>query len=203
MDIAHIRKNYSERSTEGLAELLGELSSLREDAIFALKDELISRNDEDGVQQIDDYLASSVEEFTTDDAKEYVLSELANGQSLDVIRLELIERGINIFDIVNDDENLETEAMLYMTELKEQGASTDEVRERLNEEFVVVDGKEGELLKSLKRNGNINIFFGILLLIIGSVLLMGHLYLGRLPVTSLILIVLGIWRLSRGFKQRK
>ena len=204
MDINLIKQNYSERSLEGLKILLDEIDTLREDVIPVLRDEFIKRNDAESVEKIEHFLASSnqTQFFSNEDAKEYIRTELANGQSMDILKLELKERGINIFEIINEDENLETDAIQYMTNLKEQGVKNRDLQEHLDKEFEVVEGKEDELLKSLKRNGTINILFGILLLIIGCILFMGHLYLGRLPITSLLMIGLGIWRLSRGIKQR-
>lgn len=204
MDLTVIAKNYADRSDAGLRLLLGELDTLRKDAIPVLRDEFQRRNDIESVERIDSFLNKKDDEvYTEAEAQKFLDEKLGEGVPVDEIKQELAERGINIFNIMEVDQADEEAAYQALERNKKAGKNTAESLELIDADFIITEEKKEELSKKVKRRGIFNVILGSLLILSAVFSFFARLYLGQVSVTSAIFLVMGIWRLNEGVKQLK
>mgnify|MGYP006936240042 FL=1 len=136
--------------------------------------------------------------------QEHVKERIQEGESIESIKLDLRENGVDIFAILNENDNLKESAFEYMTYLKKEGFEEEEIAEKL-EENLAIDKRDSEMLKvQIKNSGKQNLTIGYTLAILGSVFILLTLSsTGGFPISAVILIVLGVWRIYVGYERLK
>ncbi|MDX9855083.1 MAG: hypothetical protein RBS81_14970 [Tenuifilaceae bacterium] len=208
-----IEAYYQGVSNEKLLQIAQRPQDLRLDAIPLLQKELLGRGMNAEALLITDFLVGvkkdeparpNYAEMSLYEMQEHVKERLQDGESIESIKLDLRENGVDIFAILNENDNLKESAFEYMTYLKKEGFEEEEIAEKL-EENLAIDKSDSEMLKvQIKNSGKQNLTIGYTLAILGSVFILLTLSsTGGFPISAVILIVLGVWRIYVGYERLK
>lgn len=208
-----IEAYYQGVSNEKLLQIAQRPQDLRLDAIPLLQKELLGRGMNAEALLITDFLVSvkkdeserpNYAEMSLYEMQEHVKERIQEGESIESIKLDLRENGVDIFAILNENDNLKESAFEYMTYLKKEGFEEEEIAEKL-EENLAIDKSDSEMLKvQIKNSGKQNLTIGYTLAILGSVFILLTLSsTGGFPISAVILIVLGVWRIYVGYERLK
>lgn len=206
-----IEAYYQGVSNEKLLQIAQRPQDLRLDAIPLLQKELLGRGMNAEALLITDFLVGvkkdeperpNYAEMSLYEMQEHVKERLQDGESIESIKLDLRENGVDIFAILNENDNLKESAFEYMTYLKKEGFEEEEIAEKL-EENLAIDKRDSEMLKvQIKNSGKQNLTIGYTLAILGSVFILLTLSsTGGFPISAVILIVLGVWRIYVGYER--
>lgn len=208
-----IEAYYQGVSNEKLLQIAQRPQDLRLDAIPLLQKELLGRGMNAEALLITDFLVGvkkdeserpNYAEMSLYEMQEHVKERIQEGESIESIKLDLRENGVDIFAILNENDNLKESAFEYMTYLKKEGFEEEEIAEKL-EENLAIDKSDSEMLKvQIKNSGKQNLTIGYTLAILGSVFILLTLSsTGGFPISAVILIVLGVWRIYVGYERLK
>ncbi len=208
-----IEAYYQGVSNEKLLQIAQRPQDLRLDAIPLLQKELLGRGMNAEALLITDFLVGvkkdeperpNYAEMSLYEMQEHVKERIQEGESIESIKLDLRENGVDIFAILNENDNLKESAFEYMTYLKKEGFEEEEIAEKL-EENLAIDKRDSEMLKvQIKNSGKQNLTIGYTLAILGSVFILLTLSsTGGFPISAVILIVLGVWRIYVGYERLK
>ncbi|KAF5071301.1 hypothetical protein DSECCO2_213650 [anaerobic digester metagenome] len=208
-----IEAYYQGVSKEKLLQIAQRPQDLRLDAIPLLQKELLGRGMNAEALLITDFLVGvkkdeperlNYAEMSLYEMQEHVKERIQEGESIESIKLDLRENGVDIFAILNENDNLKESAFEYMTYLKKEGFEEEEIAEKL-EENLAIDKRDSEMLKvQIKNSGKQNLTIGYTLAILGSVFILLTLSsTGGFPISAVILIVLGVWRIYVGYERLK
>ena len=208
-----IEAYYQGVSNEKLLQIAQRPQDLRLDAIPLLQKELLGRGMNAEALLITDFLVGvkkdeperpNYAEMSLYEMQEHVKERIQEGESIESIKLDLRENGVDIFAILNENDNLKESAFEYMTYLKKEGFEEEEIAEKL-EENLSIDKRDREMLKvQIKNSGKQNLTIGYTLAILGSVFILLTLSsTGGFPISAVILIVLGVWRIYVGYERLK
>lgn len=208
MDISEIKKKYADRTLFGLKEILNDLDGLRLDAVTALRDEFVKRDEMESAEQVNIFLKASTEaEVSIDErhsqARQFIKDELEKGQSIQVIKLELMDQGINIFDIINREGDLELEIIEEVTKAKFENKSNKEISEQLDANYQITPETHIEIQKKIRRKGSFNMIFGILAILIGGIAVLSFFVGKKLLPSGFFILSVGIFFTTRGIVQRR
>lgn len=206
-----IEAYYQGVSNEKLLQIAQRPQDLRLDAIPLLQKELLGRGMNAEALLITDFLVGvkkdeperpNYAEMSLYEMQEHVKERIQEGESIESIKLDLRENGVDIFAILNENDNLKESAFEYMTYLKKEGFEEEEIAEKL-EENLAIDKRDSEMLKvQIKNSGKQNLTIGYTLAILGSVFILLTLNsTGGFPISAVILIVLGVWRIYVGYER--
>ena len=206
-----IEAYYQGVSNEKLLQIAQRPQDLRLDAIPLLQKELLGRGMNAEALLITDFLVGvkkdeperpNYAEMSLYEMQEHVKERIQEGESIESIKLDLRENGVDIFAILNENDNLKESAFEYMTYLKKEGFEEEEIAEKL-EENLSIDKRDREMLKvQIKNSGKQNLTIGYTLAILGSVFILLTLSsTGGFPISAVILIVLGVWRIYVGYER--
>lgn len=206
-----IEAYYQGVSNEKLLQIAQRPQDLRLDAIPLLQKELLGRGMNAEALLITDFLVGvkrdeperpNYAEMSLYEMQEHVKERIQEGESIESIKLDLRENGVDIFAILNENDNLKESAFEYMTYLKKEGFEEEEIAEKL-EENLAIDKRDSEMLKvQIKNSGKQNLTIGYTLAILGSVFILLTLSsTGGFPISAVILIVLGVWRIYVGYER--
>jgi len=208
-DLRNIEEKYKGMTIEELIRLTIKPQDLRLDVIPILQMELFNRGLKKEAMSLTDFLVKSKEkprfsELSVVELKQLIEDRLESGESIESIKIDLKDDGINIFDIINDDNTLKEKAFDYITHLKQQGLEENEIDEKLKETFSMEKGDSGMLKIQLKKNGNQNLIYGYTISIIALLLIIISLSVGgSVTIGGIIILSLGIWRIFKGYEQLK
>lgn len=208
-----IEAYYQGVSNERLLQIAQRPQDLRLDAIPLLQKELLGRGMNAEALLITDFLVGvkkdeperpNYAEMSLYQMQEHVKERIQEGESIESIKLDLRENGVDIFEILNENDNLKESAFEYMTYLKKEGFEEEEIAGKL-EENLAIDKRDSEMLKvQIKNSGKQNLTIGYTLAILGSVFILLTLSsTGGFPISAVILIVLGVWRIYVGYERLK
>ncbi|MBN1990252.1 MAG: hypothetical protein JW783_12700 [Bacteroidales bacterium] len=208
-----IEAYYQGVSNEKLLQIAQRPQDLRLDAIPLLQKELLGRGMNAEALLITDFLVGvkkdeperpNYAEMSLYEMQDHVKERIQEGESIESIKLDLRENGVDIFAILNENDNLKESAFEYMTYLKKEGFEEGEITEKL-EENLAIDKSDSEMLKvQIKNSGKQNLTIGYTLAILGSVFILLTLSsTGGFPISAVILIVLGVWRIYVGYERLK
>jgi len=208
-----IEAYYQGVSNEKLLQIAQRPQDLRLDAIPLLQKELLGRGMNAEALLITDFLVGvkkdeperpNYAEMSLYEMQEHVKERIQEGESIESIKLDLRENGVDIFAILNENDNLKESAFEYMTYLKKEGFEEEEIAEKL-EENLAIDKRDSEMLKvQIKNSGKQNLTIGYTLAILGSVFILLTLSsTGGFPISAVILIVLGLCRIYVGYERLK
>ncbi|PWJ42804.1 hypothetical protein [Sediminitomix flava] len=134
METDQFQDALSNLDSQQIEQLTGKLDQLSPDDVLELQAELYSRN----LKQLYPVLRKYVEKkgsnyfgITSVDIKEMVEQRLAIGENLESIKLDFKERGFDIFEIMNQQIEKETEVLDKYDDLVSQGFSKEEISAQL------------------------------------------------------------------------
>ena len=122
-----IEAYYQGVSKEKLLQIAQRPQDLRLDAIPLLQKELLGRGMNAEALLITDFLVGvkkdeperlNYAEMSLYEMQEHVKERIQEGESIESIKLDLRENGVDIFAILNENDNLKESAFEYMTYLK-------------------------------------------------------------------------------------
>ncbi len=204
MDLSTIKNNYSNLSNKQLVELIDKPKILRPEVIDLLKSELTLRGLTEELAILNENI--EFEAFQNelienpDKAREYVQTRLKNGHSIEEIRLDLKELGLNVFELLSD-EIIEVESKNYIyQELKDEGLNQVQIEEVLETEFNYSTEEQQQLKEIIRKRGRLYVTLGVFMAIIGLLLFVSSIAMGRLRGSFILVFGFGIERIVKGQK---
>lgn len=207
LDLENIKERYREMSDHELLKLARSPKDLREDVVPILKAELLKRGKKDEAASIDalpeesEYANLSLAEL-----REIVQERLAAGEHLDSIKIDLRLQGIDVFEILKEENKYVDGIHNTITQLKEDGKTAQEIDTHLEKSYNIETGTAVKLRSDVKLKGKRNKNIGFVLILI-SVLLGLLVVLAdthhKLLKTSIICFISGCSLFALGTKQEK
>jgi hypothetical protein len=206
-DISLVADHYKNLHTAELVNIAKDPAGLRPEVIPVLQKELLSRNEPEVALELSHYLVHGHERLNNlspEALQESINQRLASGETLDSIKIDLRDNGVDIFDIINYDSQKKEKTFEYMVALKDQGFKGQELSDKLQETFAIKE-EETEILKAqLKSKGRKNLVIGFSMVIVVSIFMLVAAGSGLYPgIGAIILFALGIWRIIEGLRQTK
>lgn len=206
---------YKRMSSDELIELAGNPAHLRPEVIPLLANELRSRS----LDVFADELVSSKKEPQPDDIVEEGEEELASvtqevkeriggGESIESIKADLNERGINIFDLLDKEVGEEDAFFDKITQLKREGISNETLQQKLVAEEQFTEEGSKAVITKLKDKAKKNIIYGTLCFFVAAFIILYTMEEADKYGSGTILIpygllLYGLIRLIRGIIQRR
>ena len=208
-DLKDIQENYKKMSIEKLIDLTIKPEGLRLEIIPILQQELISRGKTEAAMSLSEFLVrpkekSRFRKLSEVDLKKLIKERLDSGESIESIKIDLKDDGVDFFNFINNDDKLKDQAFDFITDLKKNGVGDKEINQKLNETFSL-EKQEAEILKvQLRKRGRQKINSGYFLLIIGLILIVGSLSInGGINIAGIVFIGSAIWKISLGHDEKK
>jgi hypothetical protein len=183
-----VEENYQRLSTDELIRIAAAPAALAPEAIPLLQKELIARNHPEEALALTRFLLDGplrLSFLSVEELQKLVFERLESGESIESIKIDLKENGIDIFNIINAESGEMEKAFDYMLSLKDQGLDDTEVKEKMQETFSIDENATEVLHAQFKKRGWQNLVIGISLVGIGTVLLAAT----------------GMWRIVVGARQ--
>ena len=196
-------------SDEYLINLSSKPPDLRLDVLPILQKELLVRSLNKEALSITEFLVKVKEkprfkDMTELELKQLIAQRIESGESIESIKIDLKDDGINIFDIINEDAKLQDKAIDYLTQLKDQGYQEHEIDEKLKETLSIEKEDTEQLKLELKKRGKQNLIIGYSIAVLAALMMFLSLSMGgNVTIGSVILIAIGIWRIYKGSEQLK
>jgi hypothetical protein len=109
-----------------------------------------------------------------------------------------------MLDIMNDDQELKNQSLDYLTSLKTEGLSEEQIDEKMKNTFSITENETEILKQQLKLKGKQNLIIGYSMLFIIGLLGLSSLSMGgSVGFGFLIIMGTGVWLVALGYKQRK
>lgn len=207
-DLRSIEENYRRMTIEKLIDLAMKPQELRIEVIPILQQELLNRGLNKEAISLTDFLVRSKEkprysESSVVELKKQIEDRLESGESIESIKANLKDDGINIFDIINDENEVNEKAFDYISYLKQKGVGEKEIDEKLKKTFSM-EKEDSEMLKiQLKKKGNQNLIIGYSISIIALLLIITSFVGNRVTIGVIFVLAIGIWRIVKGYEQLK
>lgn len=204
-----ILQNYKQLSTEELISIAATPSILEIEIIPYLQSELLSRNRKEEALLLGKYLMPTetiriYKDYSKTELNESLKERIDSGESLESIKMDLKENGIDIFQMLETEQFNEYKKLELLTSLKNINLEEPEINEKMTASFGISEIEIFELKRKLRRKGKQNIIFGTTLVVVAVVLAFAAVASGGHVGFGLILVILtGIERISNGKKQRK
>jgi hypothetical protein len=206
-NLNHIIENYKRLPTEELIEIAKSPEQLELEIIPHLQSELFNRNKKEEALLLSEYLIKrpkSVAELNKEELTEMIKERVDSGELLESIKLDLKDKGVDLFNLLQVQNQLQGKALDYLTSLKEEGMDEAEIDEKLKSRFSLNENEADVLKRQLRAKGKQNLVIGYTLVIIMGILSIAALSLGGfVGIGGLLLTALGVWRIVEGHRQRK
>ena len=205
-----IIEKYKHLTTEELIDLAKKPGELEREIIPHLQSELLNRDKKEAALSLSNYLINlpvvpvSLKGLTKAELFELIKLRIDSGENIEGIKLDLQDNGYNMLDILNADEELKNQSLNYLTSLKSEGLSEEEIDKKMKATFSVTENESEILKKQLKLKGKQNITIGYSILFV--TILVGLLAVGvggRVSYGLLVGIGSGIWLVALGYNQKK
>jgi hypothetical protein len=208
MSVANpIAETYQQLTTTELLALASDAASLRPDVIPYLRDELRKRNQNEDVIVLTPPLIErpkTYRDFTKEELNEMIRQRIETGETLEAIKIDLKHNGIDIFDIVNEENRHEDETIEYIVALKDEGFEEDEIAERLKTEMAMDEEQVTKIKTKMKKEGGIYLIIGYGMVILFSGLVFAGLETGiSFGIDDFLKIGAGFLLVIKGHKQRR
>jgi hypothetical protein len=203
----YIIENYKRMRTEELVQIARDPSDLELEIIPHLQAELLNRDKREEALRLSEFLIKRPgpqKELTKKELAESVKERIDSGEPLESIKLDLKDRGIDFFEVMNQENKLKDKTFEYLTSLKEEGLDETEIDQKLKATFGIDESEADILKRELRNKGKQNLIIGyFLVIVVGSLSL---LTLGAgfgITIGGMLLTGIGIWRIVEGHQQRK
>jgi len=202
-----IIENYRQLSTNELLSIAKNPAELRIDIIPHLQSELFNRNKKEEALLLSEFLIKrpkTYAELTKDELSENIKERIDSGESLESIKLDLKENGVNMLDILSNEAQIQNKTFDYLASLKSEGLDDAEIDEKMKSTFSLTENETDVLKRQLKAKGKQNLIIGYSLVIVMSILTIVSLSMGGyVGIGGILAIGIGIWRISEGYRQTK
>lgn len=168
-NLEEIENNYQMMSDSKLIELTKNPEGLRFEVFPLLQRELIKRGKVEEALSITNYLTRNYGAFheiedthyySDSELKEIVSQRLAAEESLESIKADFEERGIDLMDNVHYKIDKHEASLNYLTELKNNGLSEEEINENLEQTLSIINNQIDLLKANLRARGKRNLAIG-------------------------------------------
>lgn len=172
-DLHQIEKRYKELHTEKLVQLAKEAHMLRPEVIPLLKTELIRRGEEKIAFELDSPTAAGInfENISLQEIQELVAQRLEMGESIESIRIDLSDNGINVVDLFNKEGKIREEAFEHIASSTGSGVDDSTLNKNLKEKFDLETDKVEELKAEMRSRANFYTILGSIITLISFMLL--------------------------------
>ena len=206
MDLSAIEQNYQAMATEDLIRLSKKPSDLRIEVIPILQNELLNRGKREDAMELSNYLiktkTSEDIDMSTDEFTNLINERIDSGESVDSIKIDLKEKGINLVDVVIEDEKLRKKAFDLIIDLNKQGLLEKELDKKVMAAFSISQGDVDILKSQLRQRGRNNQVSGYDLVIISIIFMIVFFSIGGyVTITAILALVGGISMIVNGHDQ--
>lgn len=208
--IDSIVENYKRLSTGELIAIAAEPWDLRKEIIPHLQSELLARDRKAEALMLSEYLVQNTtikkpyQLYSKEELGEHIKERLESGELLESIKIDLKENGVDMFALLESEQVLDNKKLNYLTSLKNDLLEEKEIDEKMKTSFGLTETETDQLKRQLKSKGTQNIVIGSTLVIVMTLLLMAAFENGgRIGLGAVLLIGIGVWRISLGVKQRR
>jgi hypothetical protein len=205
-NIEAVENYYKEAPTLELIEIAQNPHTLRKEIIPVLQRELLVRNENEAALGLSEFLVQQNEPKleTPEQIDAYIQKRLDSGAPLENIRIDLKEKGVTSFGILEQNEVKQEAIIDYVSTLKEQGATNAEIIEKLETNLDIKPEELTVIQAKMYKKGTLNLVIGYTIVILLGGLGLVTLMVGRgMSIASIILIGIGLWRITEGYKLRK
>jgi hypothetical protein len=161
--------NYKNHPEHVLKRITGEYEKLTVPAQEALREVLRERKMEELLSSLEvkEEKRNSLAHLSADEVRLLINSRLERGESIEVIKMDLREEGVNIYKMSMEESRSEENIDRRFMELQSEGKTKEEIDRRLKEEFKLTGEQAAKVPERMRSNGSGLIGAGLLLLIIG------------------------------------
>jgi hypothetical protein len=202
-----IIEKYKALRTEELIELARNPHQLELGVIPHLQAELFNRNKKEEAILLSEFLVKrprAVAELPREELAQMIKERVDSGELLESIKLDLKDKGVDLFDILHVQNKMQDKAIGYLTSLKDEGMNDEEIDEKMKSNFSLTPDETDILKRELKVKGKQNLIIGYTLVISMSILSVVVLSMGGyIGIGGLLLVAIGVWRIIEGHRQRK
>ena len=201
-----IEDSYKKMSDDKLKLIVTELDNLIVEAIPILQQELLNRNLKEEVLVVTNFLLNLkenqniYENLSVGELQEIIDERINSGESIESIKIDLKDNGINLFDILNADSKEREKVYENINYLKDLGYTEEEVNKELQSEFLLEESEAKRLQHELKSKGKMRLFLGYSIVFITFVIIFGF---GKFPIAWFFIFFLAVWNIYKGHKEIK
>jgi hypothetical protein len=162
--------NYKDHPESVLKRIAGDYSKLTPEAQEALRDVLRERNMEELLTSLETKAEkkNSLAHLSADEVRLLINQRLEQGESAEKIKVDLRDRGVNIFDMSMLESRSEENIDRRFMELRKEGKSKIEIEAKLKEEFNISNEQAKKIPERMRATGSGLIVAGGVLLMIGA-----------------------------------
>lgn len=205
MDNQDLIADHYRNMTDGeLLALVQTPASLTPEAVVLLQKELLQRGKQQEAISLTEFLAGKAQNAAPDLDTE-IAGRIASGETVESIRIDMRDRGIDITDSIGSLEKKKVDNQFeYIIELRAQGLSEAAVYEKLEEQFGTTEDENAILIARLKKRSITNLAVGIGLIVLCGGFLLAAIGNGFSPgIGAIVLIGIGCQRLFKGIRQSR
>ena len=165
IDLKMIEDNYKKVSDDKLKLIVTELDDLNAEAIPILQKELLNRNFKEEVLVVTNFLLcpkenqNIYENLSFGELREIIDERLNTGESIESIKIDLEDNGVNIYEIFNTDSKEREKIYMNISHLKDLGYTEEEISKELKSEFLLEESEAKSLQDELKSKNKMRLIF--------------------------------------------
>ncbi|SDC07186.1 hypothetical protein [Williamwhitmania taraxaci] len=209
MNVKTREEIYSEMSDEDIIFIAYQPEGTKLEYIPIIQKELIRRNKQEEALILSEYIIGikqkqNLAQMSDDELRSHINERMEQGESLNSIQFDMKESGINIFDIIADENQNKDDAFDYITDLKLQGLDEEEIDEKVKQNYNLKQEEVEVLRLQLMRSGKQSKIIGYTIVIIMGVLTLFSLSLGgSVTIGAILILAFGVWRIYTGNEKMK
>lgn len=200
---------YREMSDEDIILIAYQPEGIKLEEIPIIQKELLHRKKEEEAIMLSEYLIAANQKknlarLSNEELRVYINQKVEQGESIDAVSLDLKENGINIFDIIEAENNQRDEAFDFITDLKQKGYEEYEVDSKIKEKYSLQQDEVEDLHVQRNKSGRMNMVFGVVIVVVALILLPGAIeYSNRRFAGAICLVAFGAWQIYYGYQKTR
>lgn len=199
--------NYKNHPEPVLKRIAGDYDKLTPEAQEALRDVLREKKMDELLNTLEkqETVRGSLSHLTADEVRILINKRLAAGESAELIKVDLRDKGVSIYNMSMQESRSEENIDRRFMELQKEGKSKAEIEEKLKEEFNLSENQTAKIPERMKSSGTGFIVGGGVLLMIGIPFFMVTVQTGKSRDSKLplILVATGLGLLILGIMKRR
>lgn len=162
--------NYKNHPEPVLRRIAGDYAKLTPEAQEALRDVLRERNMNELLASFEtkETTRNSLAHLSADEVRVLINQRLEQGESAEKIKMDLRDKGVNIFEMSMQESRSEENIDRRFMELQKEGRSKIEIEAKLKEEFNLAKDQSAKIPERMRATGSGLIVAGGVLLLIGG-----------------------------------
>jgi hypothetical protein len=201
-DLKKFELRYKELPDSKLLELWKERNTLRSELVPVLKNEILTRGikiDDSVVEVQSDYSDLSYKEL-----QEFVSERLQTGESIESIKIDLADHGINVMELFNRESEKNEKVYNFLASSQKHDEDEEYVKQTLKEEYGIEEGEIPEYKQQMKSRAKAYISVGGVLIFLSAIFLLIASETGMGGIRGILaLLGGGVFLLMKGLSQRK